>query len=122
MAVGYFFDSYAIIELTNGNPRYARFSDEVITLTIFNLVEIVYSAFQQMGEEKAKEVYEKFFDCIQEIDEEIVFEALKLKQKYKKRDLSYADCLGYAFAKQRNLRFLTGDSKFEDVENVEFVK
>jgi len=122
MAVGYFFDSYAIIELTNGNPRYARFSDEVITLTIFNLVEITYSAFLQMGEEKAQETYRKFLECVQNIDEEIVFEALQLKQKYKKRDLSYTDCLGYAFAKQRNLRFLTGDRQFEDIDNVEYVK
>ena len=122
MAVKYFFDSYAIIELTNGNPRYARFSDEAVIVTIFNLVEITYSVFQQMGEQKAREVYEEFLNCVQEIDQDIVIEALALKQKYKKRDLSYTDCLGYAFAKQRNLRFLTGDSKFEDIENVEFVK
>ena len=55
MAIGYFFDSYAIIELTKGNPRYAQFSDAVVTLTIFNIVEIVYSALQELGEEKARE-------------------------------------------------------------------
>jgi len=75
-----------------------------------------------MGEQKAKEAYRQFLECVQDIDEEIVFEVLQLKQKYKKRDLSYTDCLGYAFAKQRNLRFLTGDSQFEDIDNVEFVK
>ena len=122
MAIGYFFDSYAIIELTKGNPRYAQFSDTVVTLTIFNIVEIVYSALQELSEEKAREVYDQFIDCVQDVDKAMVLEALELKRKYKKWDLSYTDCIGYAFARQRNLRFLTGDSKFKDLENVEFVK
>ena len=122
MALGYFFDSYAVIELTKGNPRYAKYSEAVVTLTLFNIVEIVYSARQELGEEKAGQVYDQFIDCVQDVDKAMIMEALELKRKYKKRDLSYTDCIGYAFARQRNLRFLTGDSKFEDLENVEFVK
>ncbi|MBI2147418.1 PIN domain-containing protein [Candidatus Woesearchaeota archaeon] len=122
MAVGYFFDSYAIIELTNGNPRYARFSEETVILTMFNLVEIAYSALQKLGAEKAREAYHQLITSVHEIDEHTFFGALELKKKYKQRDLSYADCIGYAFAKQHALLFLTGDSKFEDLPNVEFVK
>jgi len=40
----------------------------------------------------------------------------------KKRNLSYVDCIGYIIAKQRNIKFLTGDKEFEYMENVEFVK
>ncbi len=40
MVVTYFWDSYAIIELINGNPNYARYSNENIFITIFNLAEI----------------------------------------------------------------------------------
>lgn len=118
----YFFDSYALIELIKGNSQYLKYGECVVTITLFNLVEVVYAIFNEFGEEKAHEIYKKFEDCVHDIDYEITIEALKLKQKYKKRNLSYADCIGYAFAKRHTLFFLTGDKGFEDLENVEFVR
>ncbi len=32
------------------------------------------------------------------------------------------DCIGYIFAKQLGIKFLTGDKEFENLDNVEFVK
>ena len=32
------------------------------------------------------------------------------------------DCIGYIFAKEKGLVFLTGDGMFKGFENVEFVK
>jgi len=32
------------------------------------------------------------------------------------------DCVGYVLAIRNNLKFLTGDEKFENKKNVEFVK
>lgn len=118
----YFFDSYALVEIVKGNPHYLRYSECTVTITLFNLIELAYSVFQDSGAAKAKEIYEKFLDCVQDVDWPILMEAFTLKQKYKKRNLSYADCLGYAYAKARGLRFLTGDEGFKDLENVEFVK
>lgn len=40
MGVGYFWDTYAIVEFISGSPAYARFSDESVVLTLFNLVEL----------------------------------------------------------------------------------
>ena len=37
-------------------------------------------------------------------------------------NLSYVDYIGYILAKQRNVKFLTGDKEFENMDNVEFVK
>lgn len=118
----YFFDSYALIELGKSNPAYLKYADCFISITQFNLIEVMYSAFQEWGEGKAKEVYSKFKDCVVEVDEEVILEALRLKQKYKKRNLSYADCIGYALAKSKEIPFLTGDKEFEHLEQVEFVK
>ena len=47
---------------------------------------------------------------------------MKFRLKNKKMDLSYADCIGYIYACENNLKFLTGDEKFKDMDNVEFVK
>ena len=122
MELNYFFDSYALIELLKGNPKYIKYGEKIVTITIFNLVEVSYSVFKENGEIKAKEIYNKFKECVHEVDEETMIEALKIKLEYKKRDLSYADCIGYSFAKKHNLIFLTGDKEFEDLKYVEFVK
>ena len=39
-----------------------------------------------------------------------------------KRKPSYIDCIGYMVAKRLNIKFLTGDKDFEDLDNVKFVK
>lgn len=118
----YFFDSYALIELIKGNPRYIKYTDSIVIITVFNLVEVSYSVFLDLGEEKAKETYQRFQDCVHPLDWDITREALKLKQKYKQKNLSYADCIGYAFAQKKKIPFLTGDMGFKDLENVEWVQ
>jgi hypothetical protein len=120
--VKYFFDSYAVIEMIKGNPRYAKFINEEAAFTIFNLAEIYWSVLNEFGEENAEKVYEAYKEGVVEITGEIVKEAMKFRKKYKKRNLSYADCMGYVYAFKNNLVFLTGDKEFEGLESVEFIK
>ncbi|MDP3728033.1 MAG: type II toxin-antitoxin system VapC family toxin [bacterium] len=118
----FFFDSYAIIEIVKGNPKYIKYIDTEIILTEFNLPEITSSILNDFGEEKAREAYQKFSECTVQISEEVLIEALKFRKENKKRELSYTDCIGYIYAKKHKLLFLTGDEQFKDKENVEFVK
>src|SRR3989338_340161 len=122
MELSYFFDSYAIIELIKGNPNYARFIKEEVTITIFNLVEIYYSALNDMNEESAEIIYEKYKNAVVKINDEILKEAMKFRKKNKSRNLSYPDCIGYVYAIKNKVKFLTGDKEFKDLGNVEFVK
>ena len=118
----YFFDSYAVIEIVSGNSSYAKFLNEVPIITIFNLTEIYYSSLNKLGAKQADEIYEKYCHCVVEISDEVLKEAMKFRKENKKKDLSYADCIGYVYASENNLRFLTGDKEFEEMNNVEFVK
>ena len=120
--VTYFFDSYAIIELIKGNPNYAKYSEEPVIITIFNLTEIYWSVINDFDEEKANEIYRKFKDCVVELNDSVIKEAVKFRKINKKKDLSYADCIGYTYAISNNLLFLTGDKEFENLKSVEFVK
>ncbi len=122
LETAYFFDSYAIIEILKENPKYKRFIIEPATLTVFNLAEIYYSVLKDYSEKKADKVYEVYKKAVVEISEEILKEAMKFREKSKKRGLSYADCIGYVYSVKNNLIFLTGDKEFENLENVEFVK
>jgi len=121
--IKYFWDTYALVELENGNPKYARYSDEPVVLSIFNLVEIFWVILNQFSEKEAEEVYDTYKTAVVEINDETLKEAIKFRKKiYKNKKISYADSIGYTYALRNNLRFLTGDKEFEDLDNVEFVK
>ena len=118
----YFFDTYALIELAKNNPNYSEYSESVVITTVFNLAELHYSILRDFNEEKAKTVYNKFKECANKINDEVIFESMKLKLQLKKKNLSYTDCIGYTFALKHNLKFLTGDKEFKNMDGVEFVQ
>jgi len=120
--MNYFFDSYAVIEIASGSPYYAKFIEEVPVIPIFNLAEIYWSAINHLNEEEADEIYDKYSNCIAEIPDEILKEAIRFRKDNKKKDLSYTDCIGYIYALRNNMLFLTGDKEFQGMKNVEFVK
>lgn len=120
--VNYFFDSYALIEMTRSNPAYAIFINEPVTTTKFNLAELFYIILEEQGEEKAKASFAKFRDFEIEVPDDILFKAMLFRLKNRKKGLSYADCIGYVFALENKLKFLTGDDAFKNMDNVEFVK
>ena len=118
----YFFDAYAIIEILEENPAYEKYKDKKTTITIFNLVEIYWSCLDNFNEQELNKIYSAYKEAVVEIDDETLKEAIKFRKELKKKDLSYADAIGYIYAKRHNMKFLTGDKEFESLDNVEFVR
>ena len=118
----YFFDTYAIVEIIKQNAAYKPYTVLPVTLTIFNLGEIYFVALRDLGEERANIIYTTYRKAVVEIDDETLKEAVKFRKSMNKRQLSYADCIGYIYAKRHSMKFLTGDPEFEHLDNVEFVK
>lgn len=118
----YFWDTYAVIELINGNLNYAKYAQEEVILTIFNLAEVYWVCLNEYSEDIANELYEKYSRTIVQISDEVLKEAIKFRKQNKKKDLSYTDCIGYIYSLRNNLKFLTGDKEFQGLKNVEFVK
>ena len=116
----YFFDTYALIAIIKNNPNYIPYLDEIVVTSDLNLIELYYIVLKDFNEEKARIMYAKFKDCVINIKDEAIFDAMKLKLKNK--DLSYADCIGYILALKNDLKFLTGDQAFKDMKNVEYIK
>ena len=85
-------------------------------------MELYYGLIVKYDEKTANSLYEKFSPYCVNIDDNTIKKAMMFRALNKKRDLSYVDCIGYILAKQRNIKFLTGDKEFEGMENVEFVK
>jgi|SRR3989344_7927297 len=120
--VEYFFDTYAVIEIIKKNPNYEPYVDNDVTLVVFNMAEVYYSVLNTFDEKTAEEIYEKYKSAIVEIPEEVLKESMKFRKTHKKRNLSYADAIGYTYALKNGMKFLTGDKEFENLPNVEFVK
>ena len=119
---GYFFDSYAVIEVVFGNESYAKFKEVYPIITVFNLAEIYWSALKNLGEKEANLIYEKYSQCVEDVSEIVLKKAMKFKIEHKEQRLSYADCIGYIYSRLNNLIFLTGDKEFEGMSGVEFIK
>ncbi|MDO8508491.1 MAG: PIN domain-containing protein [Nanoarchaeota archaeon] len=117
-----FFDTYAFVEIIKGNHNYLPYKNAGIITTKLNIFELYHGCLKDKNEELGEEVVQKYFSLIKDFDREVIKEAAKLKFKLNKRNLSMADCIGYCFAKQLGIKFLTGDNQFKDMENVEFVK
>jgi len=118
----YFFDTYAIIEVVKGNPNYSRFSEKTIVTSINNVVEVYYHYLKEFNEEMANEIINSIEFVLVDISINTAVKSCIFRYKYKKRKMSYIDCIGYVAAINNNLLFLTGDKEFEDLEGVEFVK
>ena len=118
----FFFDSYAIIEINISNENYKKYSEKEVFTTVLNLGEVYYHYLKNHNKETAEYWNTKTNAAIIDISVSVVLEAMQLKWEHKKSNLSMADCIGYILAKKNNLKFLTGDEKFEKMTNVEFVK
>ena len=115
-------DTYALIELLGGNPNYKPYLNHILITTQFNLIELYYHFLQDYGKETADKYLDLYSKFVIPITDSSIRKGMELKLKYKKENLSYVDCIGYALALELGIKFLTGDQKFENKDNVEFVK
>ena len=120
MMNSYFFDTYAFIELHKANPNYAKFKGKPIITTKMNLMELHYTILREVG----KNLANIHLQYLQRFTVEFELNHIKLANqlKYKYKNLSYVDCLGYVIALTNQVPFVTGDEGFKDMPNVEFIK
>lgn len=116
----YFYDTYALIEMIMGNPNYQRFWNFKIVCALNNLFELHQSLLKQFSKKTADHWMDKF-DVLEASVGDVV-RASDFRHKNRKEKLSMTDCIGYVIAERNKMRFLTGDEKFKNKKNVEFVK
>ncbi len=123
--ISYFYDTYALIEYIDENPKYRKFFQENKGITTrLNLMELYYAMLKDIGKEKAEIAFDSLSPIAVEIKDESIKEAMKLRLEFKnkKLNISYVDAIGYQLSLENNIKFLTGDKEFKKIKNVEFVK
>jgi predicted nucleic acid-binding protein len=119
----FFFDTYALHEIVMGNPSYiAQLQGVSIVTTRLNLMELHYVVLAKLGKEDADRVYDAFLPAAIDIDDALVKSANEFRLGWKRRKVSYVDCIGYLLAQRMGIQFLTGDMQFKDAANVMFIR
>ena len=118
----YFYDTYALLEIFKISPSYVKYSNIKVITTYFQLFELYYNLRKIYSHDEIAEYFDSIKTQCVSLSFSWIKEATEFRQKEKKRNLSYADCIGYIASKNLGVKFLTGDMQFKDMPNVEFVK
>ena len=118
----FFFDTYALVEIFNGNLGFEQYKTCNVITTYLHLFELFYNLRKIYEKNEVMSFFNKLKETCIDLDFNWIIDASEFRLKNKKYNLSYADCLGYIVSKKLNIKFITGDRQFENMENVEFVK
>ncbi|MBI4181529.1 MAG: PIN domain-containing protein [Candidatus Aenigmarchaeota archaeon] len=122
MDVAYFFDTYALIEVAKGSPSYRPYRGVQAITTKLHLLELYFAFCRERQREQGKRLFGELSGICIAIPDEVLLTAAEMRLAFLKQDLSYVDCIGYMLSRHLGIRFLTGDSKFRDKEQVAFVQ
>ena len=119
-------DTYAIVEIYYGNPKFSKFILGNFVISDWILGEFYYVWMQKYGEVEADTLIKELEKNSIQVSKEIIIKAMKFRYQHKKENkdsnISFFDAIGYIFSKENNYTFVTGDKEFEGLENVDYVK
>lgn len=117
----FLFDTYAILEIIDGNPLYLKYIDSEIVINDFIFAELCYKLIREKAPNQDSYL-KKHAPFIVHAESEVIKEAMQFRIDNLRKNLSMTDCISYCLANRLGIKFLTGDKEFEGMENVEFVK
>jgi len=115
-------DTYALVEIHNENPNFISYINEEFVIPNLIMAEFYSIILRDYNEKTADYLLKRFEAYVEDINLHTIIKAVKFRQANKKQNLSFFDCVGYIFAKENGMKFVTGDKEFQDQEGVEFVK
>lgn len=115
-------DTYALVEIKKGNPKFAHIMNKAFVIPDPVIAEFYILLMKEDGEEEARFWYKKLSFYCRPVNADLFIKSLKFREANKKQNISIFDAVGYIFAMENNLKFLTGDKAFEHKEGVEFIK
>lgn len=121
----YFFDTYVLVEIYKGNPNYAKHLNSRFVTTLLNLMELYNTILKESSKNIAEPIFQRYLNKCVHITPSTLKEAVEFRLDFIKKTkyrISYVDAIGYIIAKKLNIKFLTGDEAFKNLENVEFIK
>ena len=120
----YFYDTSVIYEYMIDNlnvvPYFEEPNEGKVSLLV--IMETYFTLLKKAGEDAADESLRMLFPLMVIPTKTIIREAMKFRLGKEKLGLSYADALGYVYAKEHKMPFLTCDSAFKGLPNIIFAR
>ncbi len=115
-------DSYALWEIQLGNPKFAAIMEKDFIVADWTLVEFYKTILREHNLVTADYWLRKLTPFCKKVELGLLIKAVQLQHRNKKRNLSLFDCVGYMFAVENNMQFVTGDKEFRNVPGVVFIQ
>lgn len=115
-------DTYALVEIAEGNPKFVKYLTAEFVVTDLTLAEFFGVLLRDKGQETADYWYKILEVYAIPVHREGLIEAVEFRHAHRKADLSFFDAVGCIFALRFGYPFVTGDKEFEHLPGVEFVK
>jgi len=120
----YFLDTCALLGYLKGEKGFEKIVEGgAFLVSRFQLMELYYITLREAGEELAEKYYEAFSRYEEEVGEQTLKNAMKMRLNLQKKgmNISYVDALGYQCAVEKDLLFVTSDPAFRKLKGVEFI-
>ena len=114
-------DTYALVEINNGNPKAASLLEDDIAITDLTFAEFYGNMFRKYDKKTADYWHRRLSFFCKAVPREILLKAIIYRIEHAKEELSFFDCAGYVFARENRMIFVTGDKEFKKKEGVEFI-
>ena len=116
-----FLDTYILWEISIGNPKFTGYLREEFVVNDLILAEFYHVLLREFGEAVAQNWVAKFQPYSNAVSFQTMLRAVYWRREYAKRDVSFFDAIGYTYAREHNMLFVTGDKEFKNIDGVEFV-
>ena len=123
----YVLDSYAILAYFQAEPggsrvkellKQAKAEDALISMSLINLGEVVYTTGRKMSADKAEEILADIMLLPIQFAEVTLARVLAAAQIKTQFPISYDDAFAVSLAQELNATIVTGDPEFKQVESL----
>jgi len=115
-------DTYALVEIKLGNSKFSGYLNKPFIILDLILAEFYAVILREEGKDEADFWFKKLERYSVSVSKHTLVEAIRFRQKYLKRKISFFDAVGCVFSLKNNCAFVTGDKEFENFKGVEFRK
>lgn len=121
MGITYCLDTYALIEITQANPKFAFLFKEEFVIPSTTLAEFYGVILRNKGKDEAELWMNKLSGAATGIPLSTMISAQNFRFSNKQKNISFFDGVGYCYAEENNLLFVTGDREFKNLKGVKFI-
>ena len=114
-------DTYVLVEICNGNSKFVDLLNEKAIVTDIIMAEFYADLYRKYGLKTADYWHRKLNPLCRTVSKEILLKAVRYRIDNKKQKLSFFDCVGYVFAQEHSMIFVTGDKEFKNKKGVQFM-